>query len=214
MANRDDLLSGAKRCLLEKGYLRTTARDIAAAAGVSLAAIGYHFGTKEALLTEALLLAIEDWDSQLRESLGSVLQAAGDPTDRIEATWKELFKTIATHRRLWTANLELFAQIDRHPEIRRVLDLRLQRARSSLASLFMGKDESTIDDQTAQTIGGFYHALLSGLILQSLIDPEHALSARDLTYALRTVAAGIAPGHGKRKRHGTTSKNDGRTWKH
>ncbi|MGH4006514.1 MAG: TetR family transcriptional regulator, partial [Pseudonocardiaceae bacterium] len=44
MGNREDLLAGAKRCLYEKGYGRTTARDIAAAAGgVSLAAIGYHF---------------------------------------------------------------------------------------------------------------------------------------------------------------------------
>ncbi len=34
----------------DKGYARTTARDIATAAGVSLAAIGYHFGSKEELL--------------------------------------------------------------------------------------------------------------------------------------------------------------------
>ncbi|MGC2657956.1 MAG: helix-turn-helix domain-containing protein, partial [Bryobacteraceae bacterium] len=61
MGNRDALLLAAKSCLLEKGYLRTTARDIASSAGVSLAAIGYHFSSKEALLTEALLLAFEDW---------------------------------------------------------------------------------------------------------------------------------------------------------
>ena len=29
MGNREDLLEGAKRCLLEKGYRATTARDIA-----------------------------------------------------------------------------------------------------------------------------------------------------------------------------------------
>ena len=29
MGNREALLEGAKRCLLEKGYSRTTARDIA-----------------------------------------------------------------------------------------------------------------------------------------------------------------------------------------
>jgi len=210
MGNREDLLSGAKRCLLERGYLRTTARDIATAAGVSLAAIGYHFGTKEALLTEALVLSIEDWDKQLRESLHSVVRAGADPTKRIEATWEELLKTIETHRKLWTANLELFAQIDRQPEIRRVLGVRLERARSALASLFLGKEESAIDDRTAHTIGGFYHALLSGLIVQSLMDPKHALSARDLTCAVRTAAAGMAPSHGKRKRHRITSKINGR----
>ncbi|MET1071471.1 MAG: TetR family transcriptional regulator, partial [Umezawaea sp.] len=34
MGNREDLLVGAKRCLLDKGYARTTARDIATEAGV------------------------------------------------------------------------------------------------------------------------------------------------------------------------------------
>ncbi len=55
MGNREDLIEGARRCIIEKGYARTTARDIAGAAGVSLAAIGYHFGSKEALMAEALL---------------------------------------------------------------------------------------------------------------------------------------------------------------
>ncbi len=55
MGNREDLLAGARRCLFEKGYSCTTVRDIATAAGgVSMAAIGYHFGSKEALLNEAL----------------------------------------------------------------------------------------------------------------------------------------------------------------
>src|SRR5690606_38768776 len=50
MGQRQDLLAGAKRCIAEKGYSRTTARDIPAASGANLAAIGYHFGSKEALL--------------------------------------------------------------------------------------------------------------------------------------------------------------------
>jgi AcrR family transcriptional regulator len=54
MGNREALLSGAKQSLLEKGYDRSTVRDITAAAGgVSMAAIGYHFGSREALLTAA-----------------------------------------------------------------------------------------------------------------------------------------------------------------
>ncbi len=67
MSNRDALLLAAKKCLLEKGYNRTTARDIASAAGVSLAAIGYHFASKDALLTEALLLAFGEWDQELQQ---------------------------------------------------------------------------------------------------------------------------------------------------
>ncbi|GAA5003457.1 hypothetical protein GCM10025734_40840 [Kitasatospora paranensis] len=64
MGNREDLLAGAKRCLYEKGYGRTTARDIASAAGVSLAAIGYHYGSKEALLTQATIQALGEWGTR------------------------------------------------------------------------------------------------------------------------------------------------------
>jgi AcrR family transcriptional regulator len=195
MGNREALLLGAKCCLLEKGFARTTARDIAGAAGVSLAAIGYHFRSKEALLTEALMLAIEDWDKDFRSALNAAACADVDPAQRFETIWAQLIKTFETHRPLWVANFEVFSQIDHLPEIRRVLSDSLQQARSGLASLFLNKEESAIDEQTARTSGAFYHALLSGLISQFLIDPDHALSAQDLTGALRTIASDIVPSH-------------------
>src|SRR5580700_9681402 len=69
MGNREDLLAGAKRCLVEKGYAATTARDIAAASGVSLAAIGYHFGSKDALMNQAVYDSVGDWAMELQEAL-------------------------------------------------------------------------------------------------------------------------------------------------
>jgi AcrR family transcriptional regulator len=65
MGHREDLLEGAKRCLLEKGYARTTARDIVAASGTNLASIGYHYGSKEALLNLAFLKVTEEWGELL-----------------------------------------------------------------------------------------------------------------------------------------------------
>ena len=188
MGNREALLLGAKQCLLEKGYARTTARDIASAAKVSLAAIGYHFSSKEALLTEALLLAIGDWDNELREALTPDILVGADPIERFEATWTRLIQTFETHRPLWAANFELFAQMDRLPEIRHVLGDSLQNARIGLAALFLNQEVGSIDEQTARTVGAFYHALLSGLLAQFLINPEQALSAHDLTAAMRTIS--------------------------
>jgi AcrR family transcriptional regulator len=54
MSNREALLESAITSLQEKGYAGTTARDVAAGAGVSLASIGYHFGTVQELLDAAL----------------------------------------------------------------------------------------------------------------------------------------------------------------
>lgn len=191
MGNREALLQAAKSCLLEKGYLRTTARDIASSAGVSLAAIGYHFSSKEALLTEALLLAFNDWDQEFRQALQTNVSSKATRAERFESIWAKLIETFETHRSLWVANFELFSQLEHRPEIVRILAKNIHLARTGLAALFLGEQESAISRRTAETIGTFHHVLLSGLIAQWLIDPKSALSARDLTEALRSTAAGL-----------------------
>src|SRR4051794_21864738 len=60
-SHRDALLDAARRLLREKGYARTTARDLVAASGTNLASIGYHFGSKEALLNEAIQASFAEW---------------------------------------------------------------------------------------------------------------------------------------------------------
>jgi hypothetical protein len=37
-------------------------------------------------------------------------------------------------------------------------------------------------------VGGFYQALLTGVVVQHLVAPQRALSGRDLAVALRTVS--------------------------
>jgi AcrR family transcriptional regulator len=193
MGNRDALLAAAKQCLLEKGYNRTTARDIASVAGVSLAAIGYHFSSKDALLTEALLLAFGEWDQELQQALRTTVSPNVTPAQRFEATWAKLIATFESHRPLWTANFEIFAQMVSQPVARELIAGNLRMARTGLAAMFLDQEESTISDHVSRTIGTFHHVLLSGLILQWLIDPASALSAKDLTAALRSTAEGLQP---------------------
>ena len=193
MGNRDALLLAAKKCLLEKGYNRTTARDIASAAGVSLAAIGYHFSSKDALLTEALLLAFGEWDQDLKRALHTSVPSNVTPAERFEATWSKLIATFETHRSLWIANFEIFTQMVSQPVAREFLASTLHAARTGLAAMFLNQEENTISDHTARTIGTFHHVLLSGLILQWFVDPASALSAKDLTEALRRTAEELQP---------------------
>jgi AcrR family transcriptional regulator len=193
MGNREALLTAAKQCLLEKGYNRTTARDIASAAEVSLAAIGYHFSSKDALLTEALLLAFGEWDRDLQHALRTGVSAAVTPKERFEATWAKVIATFETHRPLWIANFEIFTQMVSQPTTREFLAGNLPTARTGLAAMFLNQEESSISEHTSKTIGTFLHVLLSGLIVQWLIDPGSALSAKDLTEALRSTAKGLLP---------------------
>jgi len=193
MGNHEALLIAAKTCLLEKGYTRTTARDIASKAGVSLAAIGYHFASKDALLTEALLLAFGEWDEELNRTLQASVPDSVAPAERFEAAWANLIATFETHRPLWIANFEIFTQMVSQAATREIIAGNLHLARRGLAAMFLNQPESAIGDRTAGTIGTFLHVLLSGLILQWLIDPSSALSAKVLTAALRQIADSLEP---------------------
>ncbi len=72
-------------CLRTKGYSRTTARDIAKAADASLASIGYHFGSKEALLNEAITRTCEQWTTRLGEA--AFAAESESPLGQMAASW-------------------------------------------------------------------------------------------------------------------------------
>lgn len=52
---RERILDAAERLFAERGFLETSVRDITAEAGVNLAAINYHFGSKDALYGEVIV---------------------------------------------------------------------------------------------------------------------------------------------------------------
>jgi len=192
MGNREDLLAGAQRCLYEKGYARTTARDIAAASGVSLAAIGYHFGSVEALLNAAMIQSIDDWGQQLGRDLAADAEryATMEPFERFAAIWSRVIASLETERSLWVATLEVAAQIERAPEVRAFLADALQQGRLGLAQLFQGIDPVS-DEHTAWMVGSLYQALMSGVVVQWLADPERAPAGDDLANALRIITAAV-----------------------
>jgi AcrR family transcriptional regulator len=181
MGNREDLLTGARACLYDKGYARTTVRDIATAAGVSMAAIGYHFGTKEALLTAALAEATREWGADLQQALARVPESETDPWQRFAARWDAVLATIAAHRGVWSATFDALA----HPDARAQLAGNLDEARAGLAQLFDGTDED--DPAATRSSGALYQALLTGIAAQYLIYPNHAPTGRDLADALRRI---------------------------
>lgn len=166
MGNREDLIEGAKACLRDKGYLRTTARDIASASGVSLAAIGYHFGTKEALLNAALHESLREW--------GEALFASTDGSRDFADVWRRIIASFQAHRPIWATQFELAAQSD--PQIREFLVEGQRQGRAALADLFGPASRETALVR---------QALLAGVMLQYLVDPEQAPTADDLVAGLR-----------------------------
>ncbi|WP_182883125.1 TetR/AcrR family transcriptional regulator [Microbispora sp. H10949] len=191
MGNREDLLAGARRCLMEKGYSGTTARDIATAAGTSLASIGYHFRSTKALLNAALVDAMEEWGKEIERTLAAGPALGETPAQRFEATWNRIIESFARLRPLWAIQFELIAQMDRMPELREAFATANRQAKLGLAALFENLDPAA-DPRKAMAVGAFYQALLGGMAAQWLVDPDEAPSAADLAEALRTIAPGLA----------------------
>ena len=153
VGNREDLIAGAKRCLIEKGYAHTTARDIASASGVSLAAIGYHFGSKDALMNQAIYEAIGDWGEEVERALTEEGVPTDDPLRRFESIME---RTIASFGGpgggLWAAQIELVSLLGHNEELRTFLASVQRDAADGLAELFLGIDPAQ-DPESARTAG-------------------------------------------------------------
>lgn len=69
---RTKLLAGALRTVTEQGYAKTSARTVAAAAGVNQALVFYHFGSVDELLAAACRHGAEERVALYRERLAGV----------------------------------------------------------------------------------------------------------------------------------------------
>ncbi|MGW7573220.1 TetR/AcrR family transcriptional regulator [Streptomyces sp. NPDC054765] len=193
MGHREDLLEGAKRCLLEKGYARTTARDIVAASGANLASIGYHYGSKDALMRQAVIASGEEWGMSVAQlpAVGDAAKAPdADPLERFAATWDSVLQRIATEREFIAAQVEVLGLLPRDAALREAIGEVLPEGGEGLVALFEGVPDTEVGPEAARIVGSFYRALLTGLMVQSLLTPDAMPSGRDLATALRRVTAG------------------------
>jgi AcrR family transcriptional regulator len=77
---RDRILDVAERLFMERGYEGTSMRMITGAAEVNLAAVNYHFGSKEALLREVFRRRLTWLNRERLQALDQLeTQAAGAP---------------------------------------------------------------------------------------------------------------------------------------
>ncbi|OLF12464.1 TetR/AcrR family transcriptional regulator [Actinophytocola xanthii] len=187
MGNREDLLLAAKRCLLEKGYDRTTVRDIATAADVSMAAIGYHYGSREALLNEALFQTLADWGDRVGGALAPDPEVPDTPAAQFESKLSRLIDSFAADRQIWLASVEAFMQAQRSPELREQLAAGQLDGRRGLAAMVTGQPEDEVAESEVRSVGAVQLALISGLMIQWLGDAATAPTASEVMKGLRTL---------------------------
>ncbi|MEU4741133.1 TetR/AcrR family transcriptional regulator [Actinosynnema sp. NPDC023658] len=188
MGNREALLAGAKSCLLDKGFDRTTVRDIATAAGVSMAAIGYHFGSRENLLFQALFAILDEWGDLAGRALVPADAPDLAPAEAYERMWDELLTQVRANPKMWLVSVDLFLQAQRQPELLPHLADGLRQGRSGVAGIVASVPEQDVDERSARTLGMVQVALMSGVAIQLLSDPDHAPTGADVVAGLRALA--------------------------
>ncbi|MGP0029241.1 MAG: TetR/AcrR family transcriptional regulator [Acidimicrobiales bacterium] len=178
--NRAALIKGARQCLEQIGYARTTARDVASAAGVSLGAIGYHFGSKEELLNEAIAEGFQDWI----DSFAVLIREAGElgADVLVRRAIPQFLALLENSRPLLIAFIEAMSQAEHVPVLRSQLAEQYRQSRATATEMIT----ATIGPQLAEagldpsTLSSLILALVDGLITQYLVDPEAAPGAMEL----------------------------------
>jgi AcrR family transcriptional regulator len=188
MGNREDLLTAALECLKTTGWARTTVRDIAAAAGVNHAAIGYHFGSRESLLTEAMLLAMEEWGGEIERAVRASVAEDASPREKYEAFWRTAIASYGDNRKLWLASVEAVVEAEYSPRVKKIMAEGIQQGRSGLAAGLLGVPEEDVDELSLRTMGSIQMALMSGILVQWTLDPARSPTADEISAGLAAIA--------------------------
>ena len=189
--HRTRLLDAAQTLLRERTYGNITARDLVAASDTNLGSIGYHFGSKEALLNEAIGLAFEEWaDTIIRATHIAPGPGPLSLTDSLRTVLDE-YDSI---RPYFHAYIEALARSARSPELREQLAAHYNRQRDRVARLLTDSLDDAIDPDAARHLASVMIATVDGLLIQTFIDADNAPTSHDLATA---TGRALAPESGQ-----------------
>jgi AcrR family transcriptional regulator len=191
--HREKLLAAALVCLRDKGYARTTARDLVAVSGTNLASIGYHFGGKEALLNEAMATCIRDWTARVEKALFET--PAESPRELLERALVALIDVFEEMRPYLMAGVEVYAPAMRSEALRaKLAEAYAQTRREGAEMIRRAREgfglEMPVDPEAVVSV---LMAISDGLMLQWLADPASIPDARGVLDVLSAMSVIAAP---------------------
>ena len=196
---RERILDVAERLFADSGFASTSLRDITAEAGVNLAAVNYHFGSKEALLGAILERRIQPMNERRIEMLDNVeadAGASGAEVDQIVAAFLDpAFQQViamGAHRRQL---LKLLGQLhtQANPEVRKLFMRLFDEVRIRFTASFQRALPDIDPDEVARRV--MYIVGAMSAIMMWVEQPEQTQSATpdELRQSLVDFAsAGIA----------------------
>jgi AcrR family transcriptional regulator len=167
-SNREVLIEGALRCLERLPPERITVRAIARESGANLASIGYHFGSKDELVTVAVVEGLDRWLAEIEGGLAEL--ESDDPVERFRLAWRLVERQREQHAGLARNLIGAFAKAPHDRRVREKLTEGYVRTRPAVARLLdLGDDDAGAD------AAGLALAMFNGLLFQALLDPALAI---------------------------------------
>jgi AcrR family transcriptional regulator len=191
VGHREQLLAAARRLLETQGYAHITARDLVAASGTNLASIGYHFGGKAELLSEAIGQVLEEWTTTLATI--AMADPTASPIEHAVTAWAAMLDQLPCRRPLLLSFMEALAQAERDPKLRERFAGHYRRCRAQVARLVAESLGRAQDDPLCAAIASFVISVCDGLAVQSLLDPEQLPGQEVFRAGLAALLSTSAP---------------------
>jgi AcrR family transcriptional regulator len=183
-SNRDRLIEGTLACLAELPLDQITSRAIAERSGANVASIGYHFGSKDGLISSAAVAGLDRWLTIVATQLHAI---NGDgTTERIRHAARIISSTREQHRGLARAYLVSIALAQHDDHVQATLAAGIRGARPALASV-LGLDTGAGGAEAA----GLLLAMFHGLLLAEILDPGLAIEGDSVAKGLTRIAAEV-----------------------
>ncbi|MGH3677591.1 MAG: TetR/AcrR family transcriptional regulator [Mycobacterium sp.] len=180
-SNHDQLIEGTIRCLEQLPAERVTARAIADEAGANLASIGYHFGSKDDLVTAAVIEGLDRWLAEIERMLGDLRSTTA--AERFRRANVIIEETRQRHTGLAQTFFAAVAKAPHDALVREQLAEGFRKTRPAVAALLeLGKDQAALD------AAGLALAQFYGLLLQTLLDPALAIDGDRLQQAQQRLS--------------------------
>jgi AcrR family transcriptional regulator len=175
-SNRQELVEGTLRCLERLRPEQITARAIAAESGANLASIAYHFGSKDNLVTEAVIVGLDRWLAEVERVLASL--PAETPAARFARAGEVIERTRRRHLGLARNFLGALARAQHDVRVAELLAEGFRHTRPNLAVVLgLGDDQAGLD------AAGLVHSMFTGLLFQQLLDPGLGIEGERLERA-------------------------------
>ena len=176
------ILDTAEILFAEKGFAETSLRAITSKAGVNLAAVNYHFGSKESLIQAVF----ERFLDPFCELLEARLKAAGDTALTLEQLLGEVSRTAFAANQGDARKVAIFfrlsglAYTQAQGHMRRFLR---ERYGHLFAHFLRSLTEATPQLTPEQRFWRAHFALGATTFVLSSMEPLRAISARDLSFS-------------------------------